>query len=133
MTFYGSSSYGPGDPLQGKGILSKLATLLDTRLERRCGPVLVRWLYLASLAMVVAVMLFGMLMSWWLASWAGWGFWMGVPISAAGGLVWALGARLACEQLRALVRWTSPEIPSAPDLGAASTCDPRVQFVERSR
>jgi hypothetical protein len=104
MTFYGSSSYGPGDPLQGKGILSKLATLLDTRLERRCGPVLVRWLYLASLAMVVAVMLFGMLMSWWLASWAGWGFWMGVPISAAGGLVWALGARLACEQLRACLR-----------------------------
>jgi hypothetical protein len=40
--------------------------------------------------MVAAVMFFGMLMSWWLASWAGWGFWMGGPISAAGGLVWAL-------------------------------------------
>lgn len=109
-------------------IVSKLATLLDTRLERRCGPVLVRWLYLASLAMVMAVTLFGMLMSWWLASWAGWGFWMGVPISAAGGLVWALGARLVCEQL---IRWTDLGSPVAPDRWAASTRDPRIQPVER--
>lgn len=115
MTFYRSSSFRQGDPREGVGVLSKLATLLDTRLERRCGPVLVRWLYLASLTTVVAVTLFGMLMSWWLASWAGWGFWMGVPISAAGGLVWALGARLVCEQL---IRWTDPGSPVARDLRA---------------
>jgi hypothetical protein len=56
-------------------------------------------LYLVSLVMVAAVTLFGVLMSWWLASWAGWGFWMGIPISVRGGLVWMLGIRLVCEQL----------------------------------
>jgi hypothetical protein len=84
----------------------KLALLFDVRLERRFAPVLVRWLYVGSLVLIGAMTLFGLLMSWWLASWAGWGFWIGVPISTAGGLVWALGARLACEQL---IRWTGPQ------------------------
>jgi hypothetical protein len=69
-------------------------------------------LYVASLVMVAAVTLFGILMSWWLARWAGWGFWMGVPISATGGVVWGLGARLVCEQL---IRWTDQEIPWRPN------------------
>jgi hypothetical protein len=65
---------------------SKLAALLDIRLERRPGPVLMRWLYVGSLALIATVTLFAMLMSWWLASW---GFWIGVPISIAGGAMWA--------------------------------------------
>jgi hypothetical protein len=85
--------------------------LLDVRFERRFGPTLIRWLYLASLVLAAAVTLFGMLMSWWLASWAGWGFWMGVPISAAAGVVWAVGSRLVCEQL---IRWTGIEPGRAP-------------------
>jgi hypothetical protein len=85
--------------------LSRLAELLDVRLERRFAPVLVRWLYVGSLILIVAVTLFALLMSWWLASWAGWGFWLGVPISITSGLVWALVARLVCEQL---IRWSKP-------------------------
>lgn len=84
---------------------SKLTELLDIRFERRAAPMLVRWLYVGSLVLVVSVTLFAMLMSWWLASWAGWGFWMGIPISIASGLVWALTARLACE---GLIHWTKP-------------------------
>src|SRR3954471_18016524 len=80
-----------------------LVELLDARFERSLGPVLVRWLYLSALAMVTAVTGFCLLMSWWLASWAGWAFWLGVPISIATGLVWMLGVRLVCEQL---IRWT---------------------------
>jgi hypothetical protein len=84
---------------------SKLAELLDVRLERRFAPVLVRWLYVGSLILIVTVTLFALLVSWWMASWAGWGFWLGVPISIAFGLVWALVARLVCEQL---IRYTKP-------------------------
>lgn len=108
MSFYGRSSAWPGEPPARTGLIATLAMLFDTRLERRCGPLLVRWLYIALLTMIASVTVFGMLMSWWLASWAGWGFWMGVPISVAGGLVWALGARLMCEQL---IRWTGPVLP----------------------
>jgi hypothetical protein len=79
---------------------SNLAALLDIRLERRLGAVLMQWLYVGSLVMIATVTLFGLLMSWWLASWAGWGFWMGVPISVAGGLVLALCVRLTCEMTR---------------------------------
>lgn len=82
---------------------SNLAELLDVRLERRFAPILVSWLYVGSLVLVASITLFALLMSWWLASWAGWGFWMGIPISIAVGLVWALAARLVCEQL---IRWT---------------------------
>jgi Domain of unknown function (DUF4282) len=96
----------PGDPPESAGLSLRLALLLDVRFERRFAPMLVRWLYVGSLVLIGAVTLFGLLMSWWLASWAGWGFWMGVPISTAGGLVWALGTRLVCEQL---IRWTGPE------------------------
>ena len=81
-----------------------LLDLLDVKFERRFGPALVRMLYLSALAMVAAVTLFGMLMSWWLASWAGWGFWLGIPISIATGLVWTIGVRLVCEQL---IRWAA--------------------------
>lgn len=49
--------------------------------------------------MVAAVTVFGLLLTWWLGSRAGWGFWMGVPISLATGLI---GVRLVCEQL---IRW----------------------------
>jgi hypothetical protein len=108
MTFNASASSGPADPPERAWSCSKLAALLDFRLERRIGPVLVRWLYVGSLLLIAAVTLFALLMSWWLASWAGWGFWMGVPISVAGGLVWALCARLVCEQL---IRWIGPEFP----------------------
>ena len=80
--------------------------LLDIKFERRFGPILVRWLYLTALAMVGVLTLFGVLMSWSLASWAGWGFWLGIPISIATGLVWALAVRLVCEQL---IHWTAPE------------------------
>ena len=58
--------------------------------------------YVGSLFLIGAVTLFALLMSWWLASWAGWDFWLGVPISIASGLVWALFVRLACEQLTLL-------------------------------
>jgi hypothetical protein len=51
---------------------SKPAALLDIRLERHLGPMLVRWLYLGSLVLIAAMTLFAMLMSWWLASRAGW-------------------------------------------------------------
>ncbi|WP_425550998.1 DUF4282 domain-containing protein [Actinoallomurus oryzae] len=85
-----------------------LLGFLDVRFERRAGPALVRWLYLSALVMVAAVTVFSMLMSWWLASWAGWGFWLGVPISIATGLVWAVGVRLVCEQL---IHWTGHEPP----------------------
>jgi hypothetical protein len=82
--------------------------LLDARFERRLGPALVRWLYLSALAMIATVTGFCLLMSWWLASWAGWAFWLGVPISIATGLACALTVRLACEQL---IRWTGRETP----------------------
>jgi hypothetical protein len=36
------------------------------------------------------------------------GFWTGVPISVTGSAVWALCARLMCEQL---IRWIGPEFP----------------------
>jgi hypothetical protein len=101
-----SAPFAPSDPPRSAGLAPKLALLLDVRFERSFSPLLVRWLYVGSLALICAVTLFGLLMSWWLASWAGWGFWMGVPISTAGGLVWALGARLVCERL---IRWTEPE------------------------
>jgi hypothetical protein len=68
--------------------------LLDFRFERRPGPALVRLLYLSALVMVAALTVLSLLMSWWLASWAGWGFWLGIPISIATGLVCALGIRL---------------------------------------
>lgn len=66
--------YGPPTPERGF-----LLDLLDVRFERRVGPALVPWLYLSALVMVAAVIVFGLLMSWWLASWAGWAFWLGVP------------------------------------------------------
>jgi hypothetical protein len=75
MTFNASAPSGPADPPERAWSCSKLAALLDIRLERRLGSVLVRWLYLGSLVLIAAVTLFAMLMSWWLASW---GFWMGV-------------------------------------------------------
>lgn len=84
-----------------------LADLLDARFERRFGPVLVRWLYVGSLTFAAGLALFGVLMSWWLASWAGWGFWLGAPLSMTGGLVCAFVVRLVCEQL---IRWTGPEL-----------------------
>jgi hypothetical protein len=71
MTFNASASSGPAGPPEPVWSCSKLAALLDTRLERRLGPVLVRWLYVGSLVLIAAVTLFAMLMSWWLASWAG--------------------------------------------------------------
>lgn len=127
MTFCRPCSHCQGDPQEDTGLLSTLATLLDTRLERRCGPVLVQWLYVASLATVATVTLFGILMSWGLASWAGWAFWMGVPISALGGLVWALGARLMCEQL---IRWTDPRRPVTSGWHVAPSDDPPVRSVK---
>jgi hypothetical protein len=72
MAFNASASSGPADPPERAWSCSKLAALLDIRLERRLGPVLVRWLYVGSLVLIAAVTLFAMLMSWWLASWAGW-------------------------------------------------------------
>src|SRR4051794_9144689 len=93
-----------------------LLELLDARFERRLGPVLVRWLYMSALAMVMAVTGFCLLMSWWLASWAGWAFWLGVPISIATGLVWVLGVRLVCEQL---ILWTGRETPPRRERAAA--------------
>jgi hypothetical protein len=49
-----------------------------------------------------------MLMSWWLASWAGWASRWASRSQFAGGLAWALCARLMCEQL---IRWIGPEFP----------------------
>jgi hypothetical protein len=46
----------------------KLAFRLDVRFENRFAPVLVRWLYVGSLTLIGSVTLFGLLMSWWLAS-----------------------------------------------------------------
>jgi hypothetical protein len=106
MSFQASPSSTPTGPLKHEPSRSKLAILLDVRFQRRFAPLLVRWLYVGALVLIVAVTLFGLLMSWWLASWAGWGFWLGVPISITGGLVWGLGVRLVCEQL---IRWTGPE------------------------
>jgi hypothetical protein len=111
MTFDASGSPTLTGPPAHERSCSKLTELLDVRLERRFTPVLVRWLYIGSLALIVVVTLFALLMSRWLASWAGWGFWMGVPISIASGLVWALAVRLACEQL---IRWTRPEALAQP-------------------
>jgi hypothetical protein len=108
MNAHTSKPFAPSEPPSSTGLPLKLALLLDVRFEHRFAPMLVRWLYVGSLALIGFVTLFGLLMSWWLASWAGWGFWMGVPISTAGVLVWALGARLLCEQL---IRWTGPEPP----------------------
>ena len=42
---------------------SRLAELLDVRLERPFAPVLVRWLYVGSLVLIVTVMMFALLMS----------------------------------------------------------------------
>jgi hypothetical protein len=112
----------PGKPPESPGFVSRLALLLDVQFERRFGAVLVRWLYVASLAMVAAVTVFGMLTAWWLASWVGWGFWMGMPIAVAGGLMWALGIRLVCEQL---IRWMGPEqgrVHAADTLARVSPC-----------
>ena len=106
MHFHTSTPCTPGDPPESAGLGLLLVLFFVVWFERRFAPVLVRWLYVGSLVLIGAVTLFGLLMSWWLASWAGWGFWMGVPISTASGLVWALGARLVCEQL---IRWTGPE------------------------
>jgi hypothetical protein len=105
MTFHAWHSRPPVGPPEHGRSRSRLTELLDVRFERRFAPVLVRWLYVGSLALIAAVTLFGLLMSWWLASWAGWGFRLGVPISVAGGLVWALGVRLVCEYL---IRRTGP-------------------------
>jgi hypothetical protein len=105
MAFQTSEPGAQDRPLKQERSRGKLADLLDVELERRFAPLRVQWLYVGSLALIAAVTVFGLLMSWWLVSWAGWGFWMGVPISIAGGLVWALGVRLVCEQL---IRWTGP-------------------------
>jgi hypothetical protein len=83
--------------------------------------VLVRWLYLSALAMVTAVTGFCLLMSWWLATWAGWAFWLGVPISIATGLVWGLGVRLMCEQL---IRWTGREMAGRREHATAPVARP---------
>jgi hypothetical protein len=93
MSSHNSKWCTSGDAPESSGLVLGLVLLLDVRFERRSAPVLVRWLYLGSLALIGAVTLFGLLMAWWLARWAGWGFWVGVPISTAGGLVWALGVR----------------------------------------
>jgi hypothetical protein len=105
MIFDASGSPSLTGPPAHERSSSRLAELLDVRLERRSAPVLVRWLYVGSLILIVTMTMFALLMSWWLASWAGWGFWLGVPISVASGVVWALIARLVCEQL---IRWTKP-------------------------
>src|SRR5689334_3817513 len=96
--------------LPGRSLLTgrRRHGLLDVRFERQLGSVLVRWLYVSALVMIAAVTLFGMLMSWWVASWAGWDFWLGIPISLATGTVCAVGVRLMCEQL---IRWTGREAP----------------------
>lgn len=105
MNSHTSKPLAPKDPPRSAGLALKLALLLDVRFERRFAPMLVRWLYIGSLALIGALTLFGLLMSWWLATWAGCGFWMGVPICIAGGLVGALGVRLVCEHL---IRWAGP-------------------------
>jgi hypothetical protein len=81
MTFHTPLPDAPTGPLKPERSRSRLVDLLDVQFERRFAPLLVRWLYIGSLALIAAVTLFGLLMSWWLASWAGWGFWLGVPIS----------------------------------------------------
>jgi hypothetical protein len=105
MIFDASGSPSLAGPPAHERSRSRLPELLDVRLERRFAPVLMQWLYVGFLVLIVTVTLFALLMSRWLASWAGWGFWLGVSISIASGLVWALVARLVCEQL---IRWTRP-------------------------
>lgn len=92
-------------PAPGRAQKPTRFTLLDVRFERRLGPIIVQWLYLGSLLLVGGMTVFGLLMTWWMASWAGWGWWMGIPICMAGGFVAALGVRLTCEQL---LRLTGP-------------------------
>ena len=87
--------------------------LIDVRFERRFGPILVQWFYLATLIVIATTTLFGILMSGWLASRVGWTFWLGVPISLATGMVWTLCLRLVCEHL---IRWTGPD-PAAKHAG----------------
>ena len=82
--------------------------LLDIRLERRLGPVLVRWLYVGSLVLIAAVTLFAMLMSWVAGELGRLGLLDGCPDLGRGGLVSALCARLRCKQL---IRWIGPEFP----------------------
>jgi hypothetical protein len=67
MNSHVSRPFAPGDPPESADLVLKLALLLDIRLERRFAPLLVRWLYVGSLALIGAVTLFGLLMSWWLA------------------------------------------------------------------
>lgn len=76
MSSHTSKRCPQGDPSESAGLVLKLALLLDIRFERRFGPMLVRWPHVGSLALIGAAPLFGPFMSWWLASWAGWGFWM---------------------------------------------------------
>ena len=68
MNFYTSGPFAPGDPPRSAGLALNLAMLLDVRLERR-------------LALIGAVTLFGLLISWWLASWADSGLWDGLSPS----------------------------------------------------
>jgi hypothetical protein len=85
---------------------------------------LVRWLYVWSLIVITAVSLFGMLMSWWLASWAGWAFRLGIPICGAAGLVFSIAVRLVCEQL---IRWPGPEAQPQHEYAVASPHPPAPQ------
>jgi hypothetical protein len=52
MTFNAAASSGPVDPPERAWSCSKLAALLDIRLARRLGLVLVRWLYAGSLVLI---------------------------------------------------------------------------------
>jgi hypothetical protein len=62
----------PPGPLKHEQPGFRLADLLDIHCERRFAPLLVQWMYIGSLALITAVTLFGLLISWWLASWAAW-------------------------------------------------------------
>lgn len=63
MNSHASEPFAPGDPPERAGLVLTLALLFDVRFERRFAPVLVRWLYVGSLALIGSVTLFGLLMS----------------------------------------------------------------------
>ena len=57
-----------------------------------------RWLYIGSLALIAAVTLLGLLMSWWLANWSA-GALAGIAdLNRQRARVGTLGVRLVCER-----------------------------------
>ncbi|TDD15564.1 DUF4282 domain-containing protein [Actinomadura sp. KC06] len=121
-----------GGPVRAGGLLEGLT---DVGFRRMVTPRLVGWVYVVACGCVAAGSLVGLLMVWWLASWAGGVLWCLALVVVSGSFVALLLVRIGCEWI--LMGFTrgrplqpppqppTPDRPRATRAAARPDGDPR--------